>query len=78
MVYHVAQGDGFTIVDGQRLDWNKFDIFAVPPWTWHEHGNASTTADAVLCSLSDLPVMDAVGMAAEEEGDHQEVTGTLG
>ncbi len=77
VVYHAAQGDGFTIVEGRRMDWAKFDIFALPPWTWHEHGNASQDTDAVLFSLSDLPVVEAVGMAEEEEGEYQEVVGTI-
>ena len=38
-VYHVVNGAGFTIIDGQRFNWSKGDIFALPPWALHEHAN---------------------------------------
>ena len=41
-VYYVVEGDGETIIDGQRFVWGKGDIIAVPPWAAHEHANAST------------------------------------
>lgn len=77
-VYHVVQGEGFTIIDGQRFNWRKGDILAMPPWALHEHGNASASADAVLFSIQDLPVLQALGLYYEEEhkehGGHQKVT----
>jgi gentisate 1,2-dioxygenase len=76
-VYHVVQGEGFTVIDGQRFDWRKGDILAVPPWAVHEHANASKSADAVLFSIQDLPVLKALGLYYEEEfeegGGHQKV-----
>ena len=80
-VYHVAQGEGFTVIDGQRFDWRKGDILAVPPWALHEHGNSSSSVDAVLFSIQDLPVLTALGLYYEEEfdenGGHQKVTSTF-
>ena len=80
-VYHVAQGEGFTIVDGQRFNWRKGDILAIPPWAVHEHGNSSASTDAVLFSIQDLPVLNALGLYYEEEmkenGGHQNVTSTF-
>ena len=77
-VYLVVEGAGHTVIDGQRFDWQKGDIIAVPPWALHEHANASTKADAVLFSIQDLPVLQALGLYYEEElkenGGHQEVT----
>jgi gentisate 1,2-dioxygenase len=80
-VYHVVQGKGCTIIDGQRFDWQKGDILAVPPWALHEHANSSTSADAVLFSIQDLPVLQALGLYYEEElkenDGHQQVTATF-
>jgi gentisate 1,2-dioxygenase len=80
-VYHVVQGQGMTIIDGQRLNWNKGDIFALPPWALHEHANSSANADAVLFSIQDLPVLNALGLyyeeALSENGGEQEVTSTF-
>lgn len=77
-VYHIVQGEGFTVIDGQRFDWRKGDILAVPPWAVHEHANVSKSADAVFFSIQDLPVLKALGLYYEEEfeegGGHQKVT----
>jgi len=70
-----------TIIDGQRFNWNKGDIVALPPWSLHEHANGSATADAILFSIQDLPVLNALGLYYEEEfsenGGRQKVTSTF-
>ena len=65
-VYQVAKGEGFSIIDGKRFDWKKRDIFCVPAWAFHEHGNASASEDACLFNFNDLPVMKALGLYREE------------
>jgi gentisate 1,2-dioxygenase len=81
-VYHIVQGEGATIIDGQRFIWSKGDIIALPPWALHEHANGSETEDAVLFSIQDTPVLHALGLYYEEtlgeNGDHQEITSTFG
>jgi gentisate 1,2-dioxygenase len=80
-VYHVFAGQGFSVIDGQRFDWQAGDSFAVPPWAWHEH--ASDPGDeAILFSIQDNPVFEALGLYREEpypdnEG-RQEVNGVFG
>ena len=63
--YHVFEGEGVTEIEGERLEWHKGDIFAVPPWTWHSHENTSS-GDTVLFSIDDWPAMKGVGFYAEE------------
>ncbi len=65
-VYHVVAGSGHTIINGRRFDWKKGDFLALPPWAWHEHGNASPTAEAILFSVTDLPVMEKLGLYREQ------------
>ena len=65
-VYHVAKGQGHSIVAGQRFDWREHDIFVVPSWAPHEHANDSASEDACLFTFNDLPVMHALGVYAEE------------
>ena len=67
VLYQVAKGSGFSIIGGRRFDWQERDIFCVPSWTWHEHGNASETDDACLFAFNDMPVMQALGLYREEE-----------
>jgi gentisate 1,2-dioxygenase len=65
-VYQVAKGQGFSIIDGKRFEWSERDIFVVPSWSWHEHGNGSASDDACLFAFNDLPVMQALGLYREE------------
>jgi gentisate 1,2-dioxygenase len=78
VVYNVAKGSGHTVIDGKRLDWSYGDTFVIPPMYAHEHVNASDTDDAVLFTMSDLPLLETMGLYREEEVERQEITGTIG
>jgi gentisate 1,2-dioxygenase len=67
-VYHVIQGQGSTIVDGVRLDWEDRDIFTIPGWAVHEHVNESATQPAYLFSFTDEPVFRALKLYREQQG----------
>jgi|SRR5579871_1016026 len=64
-VYYVFRGEGATVVDGERLEWAKGDIFVVPPWTWHSHENR-LGEDAILFSMDDWPAITSLGLYREE------------
>ena len=65
-IYQVAKGSGYSIIGGKRFDWQEKDIFCVPSWAWHEHGNASESDDACLFSFNDFPVIEILGLYREE------------
>ncbi len=76
-LYHVIEGAGYSIVNGQRLEWQKGDTFAIPHWMWHEHGNASLAEDVLLFCATDKPMLESLGLYFEEplpEG-YQKVAG---
>lgn len=64
-VYCVLEGEGFTEVDGVRLEWKRNDVFTVPGWLWHEHRN-TTAHNAFLYSVTDEPTMRKLGLFREE------------
>jgi len=74
-VYQCAKGRGYSIINGQRFDWQERDIFVIPSWVWHEHVNLSDREDACLFTFNDLPVMRSLGIYREEafgeNGGHQ-------
>jgi gentisate 1,2-dioxygenase len=80
-VYYVVHGAGESIVDGCRFEWARGDIIALPSWALHEHANLSSRDPAVLFSIQDRPVVEALGLYKEEgftENDgHQRVTATF-
>lgn len=64
-VHYVIEGEGSSIVNGQRLDWARGDVFVIPNWAWHEHRNPHGR-DAILFCITDEPVMRALGMYREQ------------
>lgn len=42
-VIYILEGKGYSIVDGERYDWEEGDIVCVPSGTAHRHCNASET-----------------------------------
>ncbi len=64
-VYHVAEGGGYSVIRGQRFDWQEGDTFVVPAWSWHEH--ASVGGEAVLFSVSDRPLLRNFDLEREQE-----------
>ena len=55
------EGSGYSIVDGERLDWRRFDAIAVPGNSWFEHVNGSDGEDAILFVVSDEPTLSTLG-----------------
>ena len=73
-VFNVVRGKGRTLIDGEAFDWAEHDILALPSWALHEHHNTGDE-DAILFSINDQPVMQALGFYREEllaeNGGHQ-------
>jgi gentisate 1,2-dioxygenase len=78
-VYHVAEGSGYSVLNGMRFNWSKGDTFAVPIWCWQEH--TAPEEDAVLFSFTDDPVISNLGLFHSqqyaEHGGFQPVTATF-
>src|SRR5512147_62168 len=65
-VYYVVQGQGESVIDGQRFVWSQGSIIAQPSWALHEHINTSVSEDAVLFSIQDTPVLEKLALYYEE------------
>lgn len=81
-VYMVFEGQGATIIDGVRFDWQQGDMFVIPSWAIHEHLNGAADERAILFSMHDTPLVVAANKYREEpytaSGGHQVVRGVFG
>lgn len=66
VIYQVAAGRGWSEIGGQRFEWEEKDIFCVPSWALHTHGNASGAQDAVLFSFNDFPAIRSLSLYKEK------------
>jgi gentisate 1,2-dioxygenase len=53
-LYQVIDGSGITEIGGERVDWQRNDIFVVPGFAWRRHVNRDAT-DAIIYAVSDNP-----------------------
>jgi gentisate 1,2-dioxygenase len=60
-VYTVLAGRGYTEVNGKRLAWERNDILVVPANMWRRHVNLDAAGEAILYSLTDEPLLKAIG-----------------
>jgi len=66
-IYHCIEGNGTVIIDGVAFTWGPRDCFLVPSWRSHHFENASAAENAILYSMSDLPVLEALHLYREED-----------
>lgn len=68
-VYHAFKGKGVTVIDGKKFEWEQGDCFVVPLWSWHSHENAASNEEAILFSMNDMPLLEALKLYREEPGE---------
>lgn len=67
---YVLEGEGWTILEGRRVDWRAGDAFYVPPWNWHRHF-AGARGRVRYLTTTNLPLLHQLGQTVlrEEAGD---------
>jgi gentisate 1,2-dioxygenase len=53
-LYHIIEGEGYSIVGEHRFDWSRGDTFACSPWALHEHVNTGNEP-AIQYVIQDMP-----------------------
>jgi len=53
---HILEGEGFSIIEGQRFNWHKSSTLHIPFWAAHQHFNTG-----------DVPVLILHGMVFDLE-----------
>ena len=53
-IYHIVQGQGYSVLEGQRFDWSRGDTFLCPPMASHEH-LATGEEQAIQYVIQDMP-----------------------
>jgi gentisate 1,2-dioxygenase len=65
----VVAGNGWTEIDGQRVEWGPGDSLHIPAWAWHRSGNSSSGITRYM-SFSSEPMLATMGMSLiEDRGD---------
>jgi len=70
-IFVVYQGEGYSIIDGEKIEWEKGDVVVAPPWLDHGHCNTSETEDAILLNIQDIPRVSDMGLWFIEEPEDE-------
>lgn len=68
----VVKGSGYSIVDGEKLEWEQYDTFLAPPWDYHEHYNDGEE-DAIIWTVQTMPLMYELRSQMWQEGEDADV-----
>lgn len=60
-IFIVRQGQGYSVVEDETIEWESGDVFFVPPWFRHEHCNSSDTERVFLYTIQDVPTVTNMG-----------------
>lgn len=70
-VIHWLSGQGHSIIDGQRYEWEAGDFICVPMFAWHRHINTSDQR-AVYATSTTGPLSMGLGQAVYEDERYPE------
>ncbi len=65
-VIYWLQGHGYSIIDGQRYEWEAGDFICVPMFSWHRHVN-SADGPAIYVASTTGPLSAGIGQAVYED-----------
>ncbi len=77
-VAFALEGKGLTTIDGRRVEWNAWDAWHTPAWTWHRHTNSDPQRSARLLAVTDAPLIEALGLQHIQDVGDAEPPGELG
>lgn len=69
-IIFIIEGEGYTMVEDRRVDWQAGDAIYVPVWAWHQHFNKKADLGARYIACENAPLLQNLGgVAIREEAD---------
>lgn len=64
---YILEGEGYSLIEGERHPWRAGDALYVPPWAWHQHVNTGTTLARYLAATNATLLQNLGNIARREE-----------
>ncbi len=69
-IIFVLEGKGYSIIEGDKVEWEAGDALHIPPWAWHQHFNTDLEREVKHLSGTNEPLLQSVGeIAIREESE---------
>lgn len=78
LAIYVLDGKGYSIVDGERYEWEKDDLILLPikpGGSVHQHFNADAGKPATWIAFRYRPITDAIDMIRTQQSEHPDWIG---
>jgi quercetin dioxygenase-like cupin family protein len=66
-ILYVLEGEGYSQIGPERVEWKAGDAVYIPVWAWHNHVNTSTTGRARYLACENAPILQNLGGVALRE-----------
>lgn len=78
-ILYVLEGEGYSAIQGRKIEWKTGDALYIPVWAWHQHVNTSQTCRARYLACENAPLLQNLGGVAlrEEVPDKNPLTGSI-
>lgn len=70
-IIYILSGRGYSIIEGNKYEWKKGDIIAVPTFVWHQHANTDPDLPARFLAVSNNPLMKSLAMYRMESSKEE-------
>ncbi len=64
---YIINGKGYSVVEGNKVEWESGDIIYAPPWSWHQHFNTDPDNEVRYVAYTNAPLLQNVGGIARRE-----------
>lgn len=59
-------GEGYSVIEGRKVEWKAGDVLMIPVWAWHQHFNPNPEAVRYV-TFENAPELLNSGLAVREE-----------
>ncbi|KAI1839905.1 hypothetical protein JX265_005749 [Neoarthrinium moseri] len=68
-VYHVVQGSGQSVINGETYSWQQGDTFCIPSWHAYQHFAGAGPGPTYLYRFDDKPMLRSLGFYRTSDMD---------
>ncbi len=58
---YIISGKGYSVVEGNKVEWGSGDLIYAPPWSWHQHFNTELDKEVKFLSGTNAPLLQSIG-----------------
>lgn len=66
-VAYILEGQGYSMIEDQVVEWQAGDAIYIPSWAWHHHVNIDTNKSARYLACENAPLLQNLGQVAIRE-----------